>query len=362
MLFNKIKFPRFIFGAVFFVLTLTGQAEAKPEKVLLDTDMTDLFDDGIAMMMLATSPKIELMGVTVVTGNTWTEDGAASAIRQLSGLGIKNIPVAMGSTPKSLKERYQDIKKELALFGRGPDSFLGAAGYAEPKDWRPAYIKRYGDEPPFAPINENAVDFIIRTIKENPGEVTIAAIGPLTNIDEAIKKAPEIVPLTKRIIYMGGAFFKPGNVTPAAELNIWMNPPAAKAVVRAPWKEQMFLSLDACEKIQLSRDELLSLRHKIKKPLFASMMDNHYWMHEIKNGATSIYIWDILVAAVIISPETVTNEIKLPIDVNDVYSPSYGQTLAYREQRPNGAQNARIVLATDRNTIIDMLRNLFDKL
>ena len=136
---------------VFSFLFPISQSEADArEKVLLDSDMVDLFDDGVAMMMLATNPQIELMGVTVVTGNTWVEDGAASAIRKLSGLGIKNVPVAMGSTPQRLKERFSGIDKELMLFGRGADSFLGAAGYAEPNDWREAYRKNYGEEPPFS--------------------------------------------------------------------------------------------------------------------------------------------------------------------------------------------------------------------
>ena len=340
-----------------------SQSEANArEKVLLDSDMVDLFDDGVAMMMLATNPQIELMGVTVVTGNTWVEDGAASAIRQLSGLGIKNVPVAMGNTPQKLKERFSGIDKEIMLFGLGADSFLGAAGYVEPNDWREAYLKNYGEEPQFSPVKENAADFIIETIKAHPGEVTIAAIGPMTNIAEAIKKSPEIVPLAKRIVYMGGSFFVQGNVTPAAELNIWMDPSAAKAVFRAPWKEQIFLPLDACEKIKLSKDKLLSLKAQIKNPVFMSLMENHYWIDEIEKGADSILIWDILTAATIINPEIVKEEITLPVDVNDVYSPSYGQTLAYRGQKPEGTQEARIVLVPDQDIVENILRDIFDRL
>ena len=360
---NKIKILALVSAiALMFLGTMPQTEAAAREKVLLDTDMTDLFDDGVTMMMLATSSETELVGVTVVTGNTWTEDGTASAIRQLSGLGIDNVPVAVGKTPKKLKERYNNIAQEINLFGQGADSFLGAAGYAEPKDWREAYRNNYGEEPPFAPVDESAVDFIIGTIRENPGEVTIAAIGPATNIAEAIKKAPDIVPLAKRIVYMSGAFFQPGNVTPAAELNVWFNPSAAKTVVRAPWKEQIFLPLDACEKIAVSKDVFLSLKSRIKNPVFASMMEKHYWNEEIQNGADTILIWDILVAAVIIEPDIIEEEITLPVDVNDVYSPSYGQTLAYRGQRPNGTQEARIVLTTNQESIENMLGEFFDTL
>lgn len=85
---------------------LSAEAAAR-EKVILDADMVDLFDDGIAMMMLAESPKMDLKGVTIVIGNTWVETGTASAIRQLEGIGRTDIPVYMGVN--------ETVRKDVSL-------------------------------------------------------------------------------------------------------------------------------------------------------------------------------------------------------------------------------------------------------
>ena len=91
--------------------------EAMP--VILDTDMVDLFDDGVAMLMLADSPRIDLLGVTVCIGNSWVEDGVASAIRQLEGFGRTDIPVYAGVNQVTRKDRYKNIEKERKMFGWG---------------------------------------------------------------------------------------------------------------------------------------------------------------------------------------------------------------------------------------------------
>ena len=197
------------------------------EKVILDTDMVEIFDDGIAMMMLQIAPNVDLLGVTTVVGNSWVADGTAWAIRQLEALKATHVPVAMGVTRPLRANRHERMPLERQLYGIGHDTWAGSFGYPEPASWKEFYRKQYGVEPSFAPIDQHAVDFIIEQVKKYPGEVTIAAIGTCTNLAVAIRKAPEIVPLVKRIIYMGGSFFRQGNVTPAAEFNWWADPEAA---------------------------------------------------------------------------------------------------------------------------------------
>ena len=84
------------------------------------------------------------------------------------------------------------------------------------------------------PADQHAIDFIIEQVEKYPHEVTLLVIGPVTNIALAVRKDPDIVPLIKRIVYMGGAVDVPGNVTPAAEFNWWFDPEAAKIVLREP--------------------------------------------------------------------------------------------------------------------------------
>lgn len=177
------------------------------EKVLLDTDMVEMFDDGVALAMLAKDPKIELVGVTTVTGNSWVEKGTAWAARQIELLGEK-IPVAAGASLPMRPGRHALFPKERELFGRGQDTWVGSFGHPEPASWQAFYKEHYGTDPKFTLDRRHGSDFIIDAVRANPHEITIAAIGPCTNLALAIIKAPDIVPLVKRVVYMGGSFFQ----------------------------------------------------------------------------------------------------------------------------------------------------------
>ena len=102
---------------------------------------------------------------------------------------------------------------------------------------------------------QHAVNFIIDTVKKYPKEVTLLVIGPVTNIALAIRMNPEIVPLIKRIVYMGGAFEVPGNTTPAAEMNVWYDAEAARAVIRQPI-DQAFIPLDVTNTVPMNKADL----------------------------------------------------------------------------------------------------------
>ena len=108
------------------------------EKVLLDTDMVEMFDDGVALAMLAKDPKIELVGVTTVTGNSWVEEGTAWAARQIEHLGEK-IPVAAGASLPMRPGRHALFPKERELFGRGQDTWVGSFGHPAPASWQAFY-------------------------------------------------------------------------------------------------------------------------------------------------------------------------------------------------------------------------------
>ena len=240
------------------------------EKVILDSDMVEGFDDGVAMLALAQSPGIELIGVTIVAGNTWVSDGVAYALRQLEIAG-QNIPVAAGVDRPFRPQRYELFGLERQLFGMGHDAWVGAFGYPKPESWQKVYRERYGKEPQSRPDPRHAVDFIIEEVRKHPGELTIVEIGPCSNLALAVLKAPDIVPLIKRVIFMGGSFFKPGNVTPTAEFNWWFDPEAARIVVRTPFREQIMVGLDVCEKMPFSFDRyqafLAGQRPEMKKLL-----------------------------------------------------------------------------------------------
>ena len=171
---------------------------------IIDTDTAS--DDAVALILALRWPEVEVKAITMVAGNVGVEQATRNALYTV-GLTGKNVPVYMGAT-KPLTRRHED-----AQWFHGQDG-LGDQGYPPPS--------QQAKQKP-------AVDAIIETVKANPG-IVMVTLGPLTNVALAVSKAPEIVPLISRCVIMGGAACCVGNVTPAAEYNIWVDPEAAHIV------------------------------------------------------------------------------------------------------------------------------------
>ena len=345
-----------LLGTPLLVLSLLLVPVEAKEKVLLDTDMVEAFDDGVAMLMLAHDPRIDLLGVTTVSGNSWVEQGTAYGLRQLEVDRLDDIPLAMGMERPFRADRHENYALERELWGQGYDLWIGSFGLEKPASWQSFYRERYGASPRLKPVQKHAVNFIIDTVRQNPHEVTIAAIGPCTNLAAAIRMAPDIVPLVKRVVYMGGAFYTHGNATPAAEFNWYFDPESARMMLRAPFKEQIILPLDVCEKIVFTKaryDRLLvSMGDSPQKDILRSTFVGQSF--ESDPNFTH-FVWDVLVSAVIIDPTLITGEITQHVDINDAQGLSYGQSLAYPRVPPQGAKKARIVLSMDGECFWNML-------
>ena len=339
-------------------LTFAAAAGAK-EKILLDTDMVDSFDDGVAMIMLANAPGIDLVGVVTLTGNSWAANGLAHAIKQLEIEGKTSIPVCMGFEYPLRPGRHDGILTERKLYGMGHDDWMGSFGLEKPESWQSEYAKIYGGTPSMTPDARHGVDFIIDTVRANPGEITIAAIGPCTNLAVAVRKAPDIVPLIKRVVYMGGAFYQQGNVTPNAEFNWWFDPEAAKIALRTPFNEQIIVGLEVCEKMVFRKSHYDRLLKTLGKSGQADILRGSFvgGMFE-REAAFTHFIWDVIVSAVIIDPSIVTGEVTAFVDVNDQYGLSYGQSIAYPTQRgPEGSLQAKIIMDVDEVRLWDMIND-----
>lgn len=354
MLFSKKIIIVFILSFLAF-FNAYGQEK---EKVILDTDMVEAFDDGVAMILLANAPNIELLGVTTISGNSWVQMGTANALKQLEIEEKGNIPVAMGLEYPLRPERHRVFKTERQLIGRGADLWVGSFGLEKPETWQSAYEKSYGEKPKLQPIDKHAVNFIIDTVRANPNEVTIASIGPLGNLAMAVRIAPDIVPLIKKVVYMGGSFFQPGNTTPAAEFNWYFDPEAAKIAVHSPFKEQIIFGLDVCEKVVFKKEHYDRFLKTLKDSPQAKILRNTFVGQSFENNPEfSHFVWDVLVAAYIIDPSLVVKEVSRFVDVNDQLGISYGQALAYPEEAPEGSQKARIIMEIDNNRFWDLLND-----
>jgi inosine-uridine nucleoside N-ribohydrolase len=341
----------------FAIFCVSAPAQAK-EKVLLDADMVEAFDDGVAMIMLTNAPNIELVGVTTLSGNSWVEEGIAYTVKQLEIEGRADVPVAAGLEYPLRPQRHELFELEREKNGMGHDAWLGSFGLKKPASWQDVYTKQYGKLTDVRISEKHAVDFIIDTVRANPGQITIAAIGPCGNLALAVRKAPDIIPLIKRVVYMGGAFFQPGNVTPAAEFNWWFDPEAAQIAVRSPFKEQIVLGLDVCEKVVFRKEHYDRLVKTLGSSEQSKLLRSSFVGGMFEQDAVfTHYVWDVLVAAVIIDPTLITKEVTCYIDVNTDYGISYGQSLAYPKLAPKGAQQARIVLDLDQIRFWDMLND-----
>lgn len=325
------------------------------QKIILDTDMVELFDDGIAMMMLAKAPNIDLLGVTVVAGNTWVSEGTAYAIRQLEAIGITDIPVLQGVRLSFAPNRVENMREEIQLFGFG-EGYSGSFAYEEPTFWKDVYTSRYKQEPTFGPTDMHAVNFIIEQVKRYPHEVTILAIGPCCNLAMAVRMAPEIIPLIKRVVYMGGAFTVPGNTTPAAEFNWWYDPEAARIALRSPFKEQIVVGLDVCNQIELRKDRYERIVGLLTKEKFQAMLHDNFLQTTFEERPETVWhIWDIVAAALCVEPSILKREMTRHIDINTQQGLSYGQSLAFTHNPPTGTQPVRIVIAVDEKRLWQLI-------
>jgi inosine-uridine nucleoside N-ribohydrolase len=173
--------------------------------ILIDCDPGH--DDAIALLLALASPEVELLGITTVAGNQTLEKTTVNALKILEFVGRTEIPVAAGAPRPLVREPY------VAAYVHGES---GMDGPELPT-------------PQTGPVAEHAVDFLAARITASERPVTVIPVGPLTNVGLLLARYPEVAAGIERIVLMGGAIAE-GNVTPAAEFNIWADPEAASRV------------------------------------------------------------------------------------------------------------------------------------
>lgn len=194
--------------------TSAARTELMPKKIILDCDPG--IDDAMAIAYAVGSPDIELTGITTVAGNVGLDKTTANALRLREFLRAPDVPVTAGSAAPLLRPA---ITAERV---HGADGLRGALLPDPEADPRPGH----------------AADYIAETIMADPGEVTLVAVGPLTNIALALRREPALATCVRDFVIMGGSTTR-GNVTPAAEFNIAVDPEAAAEVFAAGWTVTM---------------------------------------------------------------------------------------------------------------------------
>jgi inosine-uridine nucleoside N-ribohydrolase len=196
-------------------------------RIILDCDPGH--DDAIALLLALASPEVELLGVTTVSGNQTLEKTTANAIRVLDHVGRDDVVVAAGAPRPLVRERHvaSQVHGETGL--DGPNL----------------------PPPGRDPEPEHAVDWIAKILTAAPTPVTLVPTGPLTNIALFFARYPELEPKVERVVLMGGSIGL-GNVTPAAEFNIWADPEAANRVFSSRSAVAM-LGLDVTHKALMTQ-------------------------------------------------------------------------------------------------------------
>ncbi len=335
-----------------------GSTALAQEKVIFDTDFNTMGDDGQAFVMLAQAMKegkIDLLGISVVSGNQWLMQEVADAERAVERMGLAGkVEIHAGANDPLLHDPAP-LEAEQALFGKG---YSGAWRKPEPRNRDDLVAPPDGFAQKVEASDENAVAWLIDTIKANPDEVTILAVGPLTNLALAIRTDPAIIPLIKRIVYMGGAVEVPGNVTPAAEFNWWFDPEAARIVVRAPI-EHIVIPLDVTDTAAFDKE--VFDRITSADTVVARMFEATYGKRFADDPEATAYVWDTIAVAWLLDPSIVTDSIEVHLDVDAQFGPDYGRSLGYAKNPPTGTQPATIIRRIDLDRFWTMYTDLLSR-
>jgi purine nucleosidase len=206
-----------------------------PTKLVIDTDGG--VDDAVAIWWAATSPQVELVAISTVHGNVDVSTAADNVCRVLHAAGAPTVPVTLG-----LVEAIGPVPPL-----RPADFIHGADGLGNTN--RP--------KAPFGPVPEPAVDLLRRVVDEQPGEIVIVTIGPLSNLAAVIEADPTWASRVRRLVLMGGAVLEQGNAMPVGEANIAHDPTAADIVARAAWATPpLLVGLDVTHRATFTADEV----------------------------------------------------------------------------------------------------------
>lgn len=345
------------------LLALNLSAETK-KKVIIDDDSFSLMH-----LMLLGAEDVEVIGISTVTGNSWANRCTAFALRGLELIDRTDIPVFEGAMYPLMNTEAQTELWEK-LYGRLTWKGVWMKSWVEPTiQSLPEY---YGPDDPInipwgnptsEPDPRIAAMFLIESVRAHPGEISIIAGGPLTNLALAQRLDPEFASLAKELVYMG-ASFNPQQVldnqvaaefarefanTPRREFNIRLDPEAASIVSHSPWPKITIIPIDPSTGTQLTADLLAKAAEASPKALG----------EVLQTWEPGFPLWDEIAAGVWLDSSLTTKQDSLYVDYNVQFGPSYGDTLSWHEhyQPGLGEQLADVVLEVDREQLEALLIN-----
>ncbi len=313
-IFGKILMGLFaiaVISSVSPIVPVRAQAQAQataPMKVIFDTDFRiPPQDDGLALALALNSPELQILGVTTVAGNDTVQRATSDALRELEIAGRNDILVYRGANRPLVHSKPDSLSTYPGRWWSDEAPAMPPGGFAKTQAQK-----------------ESAVDFIIRTVNANPGQITIIAIGPLTNIATALRQEPGLAQKIKKISIMGGAVGAldggGGNSMPNAEFNFWVDPEAAQDVVRSGIPISL-TGLNVTRKTHFTKDwydKIVAVNTPLTQ-LIKERMDAGYAANPNRSGQ----MYDELTVASLIDPTLVkAKDMFVDVDIN--HGPDYG--------------------------------------
>jgi purine nucleosidase len=309
-----------------------------PKRILIDTDPG--IDDSLAILLALASPEVSLEGLSVVHGNCSLEQAATNALSVLELAGASAIPVAAGCGLPLV---------QLSLLAPETHGNTGL-GYAKLP------------EPQSKPIGQHGSDFLIGQVLSNPGEITLVAIGPLTNIALAIRLEPRFVSALNELIIMGGAIRHEGNTTALAEFNTFVDPHAAHIVYHAGIPTTL-VPLDVTYQCVLTKPDVDRLL-RIDSPLTRFIADStRFYMefHDEFQGVQGCVINDPLALALTFASELCDYQ-EMPVDVDLSGGISMGKTIGDFYNYNHKPANIKVALGVRPRDFMELFLERMEKL
>jgi inosine-uridine nucleoside N-ribohydrolase len=275
-----------------------------PTRVIIDTDPG--VDDALALLLAMSSPELKIEGLTPVAGNVPLDLTLPNALRMVEVAGRTDIPVAAGARGPLLRRLV------TAQYAHGENG-LGGAVFPEPK---------------LKPIADAAAIFIRQIVRTYPGEITLIAIGPLTNVATALNSDPELAGMIRRVVMMGGSL-SGGNITPAAEFNVYVDPEAARIVFQSGIPITM-VGLDVTRRTSLTEDHVRILEgaHNPISQGAAKVARNAVNRHREQGFLVGPNMHDSLAVAAFLDPSLLTWR-DFYVDVETAGELTAGETVGY---------------------------------
>ena len=330
---------------VIFMLITHGLCYAQQRrKVIINQDCSGPGGSNMqTLLTLIQSPRVAVLGITVVSGNQWRDEEVAHTLRLLELIGRTDIPVVPGAVFPLVHRRDEAILWQARY---GKVAFAGA--------WDDRWWHEYDvipelpeGKPTTKPAVEDAAHFLIRMVHKYPHEVTIYEGGPMTNLALANEIDPHFAELAEELVFMGGSLSPQTDdpefvSSPRHEFNFWFDPEAAKSVLAAPWKKIVCTPVDISVKTRIT-DAMIAEINKSKSPAA------QYVVKFFMKDQGGFYMWDELAAAAWIDPTLITKKETRYMSVDIDHGAAYGNTLTWTDKdNPKlGAQPVEIQMDLD---------------